>query len=135
MKFFNSKSNYLKWIWNISYSVIGLLILLPNTSFAQTTSGASSTISSGDTAWVLVSAALVMLMTPALGLFYGGMVRQKNVLSTILQSFFLLAAISVQWVIIGYSLAFSPGNDFIGGSILDIYISSFTPSCFFMGKS
>ena len=62
----------------------------------------------GDTAWVLASAALVMLMTPALGFFYGGLVRRKNVLSTIMHSFFILALISVQWVLWGYSLAFGP---------------------------
>lgn len=66
------------------------------------------TVNSGDTAWVLVSAALVMLMTPGLALFYGGMVRRKNVLTTILQSFATLCVISVQWVVIGYSLAFGP---------------------------
>lgn len=71
-------------------------------------------INTGDTAWVLVSAALVILMTPALGLFYGGLVRQKNVLSTIMHSFFMLALISVQWVLWGYTLAF--GTD-IGGLI------------------
>ena len=65
-------------------------------------------ISAGDTAWVLTSAALVMLMTPALGFFYGGLVRRKNVLSTIMHSFFILALISVQWVLWGYSLAFGP---------------------------
>src|SRR5256714_10787281 len=65
-------------------------------------------IDSGDTAWVLASAALVMLMTPALGFFYGGLVRRKNVLSTIMHSFFILALISVQWVLWGYSLAFGP---------------------------
>jgi Amt family ammonium transporter len=75
----------------------------------------ASPINSGDTAWVLASAALVMLMTPGLGLFYGGMVRQKNVLSTIMQSFFLVALVGIQWVVFGYSLAFSPGNDFLGG--------------------
>lgn len=69
----------------------------------------------GDTAWVLVSTALVMLMTPALGFFYGGLVQRKNVLSTIMHSFFILALISVQWVLWGYSLAFSPGGGFIGG--------------------
>lgn len=75
-------------------------------------------INGADTAWVLLGAALVMLMTPALGLFYGGMVRGKNVLSTIMHSFFILALISVQWVLWGYSLAFSPdvgGFGFIGG--------------------
>jgi Amt family ammonium transporter len=74
------------------------------------------TIDGGDTAWVLVSAALVMLMTPALGFFYGGLVRRKNVLSTIMHSFFILALISVQWVLWGYSLAFGPDiGGFIGG--------------------
>src|ERR687887_2145038 len=65
-------------------------------------------VDAGDTAWVLMSAALVMLMTPALGFFYGGLVRRKNVLSTIMHSFFILALISVQWVLWGYSLAFGP---------------------------
>jgi ammonium transporter, Amt family len=65
-------------------------------------------ISAGDTAWVLVSAALVMLMTPGLGFFYGGLVRRKNVLSTVMHSFFILCLISVQWVLWGYSLAFGP---------------------------
>ncbi|MBA2459169.1 MAG: ammonium transporter [Gemmatimonadales bacterium] len=73
-------------------------------------------INGADTAWVLMSAALVMLMTPALGLFYGGMVRQKNALSTIMHSFFILALVSVQWVLWGYSLAFGPDvNGVIGG--------------------
>ena len=66
-------------------------------------------INTGDTAWVLASAALVMLMTPALGFFYGGLVRRKNVLSTIMHSFFILALISVQWALWGYTLVF--GND------------------------
>ncbi len=65
-------------------------------------------LSGGDTAWVLVSAALVMLMTPGLAFFYGGLVRPKNVLSTLMHSFFILALISVQWVLWGYSLAFGP---------------------------
>ena len=69
----------------------------------------------GDTAWVLMSTALVMLMTPALGFFYGGLVQRKNVLSTIMHSFFILALISVQWVLWGYSLAFAPGGSLIGG--------------------
>jgi ammonium transporter, Amt family len=67
-----------------------------------------SMIDSGDTAWVLASAALVMIMTPALGFFYGGLVSKKNVLSLIGQSFLVLALISVQWVVIGYTLAFGP---------------------------
>ena len=73
-------------------------------------------IDTGDTAWLLASAALVMLMTPALGFFYGGLVRRKNVLATIMHSFFILALISVQWVLWGYSLAFGPDHGgLIGG--------------------
>ena len=75
-----------------------------------------NTISAGDTAWLLMSAALVMLMTPALGFFYGGLVRRKNVLATIMHSFFILALISVQWVLWGYTLAFGPDHGgLIGG--------------------
>src|SRR2546421_4986285 len=73
-------------------------------------------ISAGDTAWLLASAALVMLMTPALGFFYGGLVRRKNVLATIMHSFFILCLISVQWVLWGYTLAFGPDHGgLIGG--------------------
>jgi Amt family ammonium transporter len=76
-----------------------------------------SAISSGDTAWLLVATALVMLMTPALGFFYGGLVRRKNVLATIMHSFFILALISVQWVLWGYSLAFGPDRGGIIGGL------------------
>jgi Amt family ammonium transporter len=74
-------------------------------------------IDSGDTAWLLMSSALVLLMTaPGLALFYGGMVRQKNALATIMQSFIIMALISVQWVLWGYSLAFGPDRaGIIGG--------------------
>ena len=73
-------------------------------------------IDTGDTTWMLVSTALVMLMTPGLALFYGGMVRQKNVLGTIMQSFIALGVVTVQWVLIGYSLAFGPDiKGIIGG--------------------
>jgi len=71
-------------------------------------------IDSGDTAWLLISSALVLMMTPALGFFYGGMVRKKNVLSTLNLSFILIGLISVQWVLYGYSLVF--GQD-VGGII------------------
>ncbi|MGC2304631.1 ammonium transporter [Candidatus Binatus sp.] len=68
-----------------------------------------------DTAWLLPCATLVLMMTiPGLALFYGGMVRRKNVLSTLMQSFILVAIVSIQWVLFGYSLAFSPGSAFIG---------------------
>jgi ammonium transporter, Amt family len=74
-------------------------------------------INGADTAWMLISTALVLLMTPALGFFYGGLVRRKNVLSTIMHSFFTLALVSVVWVLWGYSLAFSKdvGGGLIGG--------------------
>ena len=71
-------------------------------------------LNAGDTAWVLISAALVFIMTPGLALFYGGMVRSKNVLTTIMQSMFVLGLISVEWVILGYAMAF--GTD-VGGFI------------------
>jgi Amt family ammonium transporter len=74
-------------------------------------------INAGDTAWMLVATALVMLMTPGLAFFYGGLVRRKNVLSTIMHSLFILALVSVTWVLWGYSLAFGPdtGLGIIGG--------------------
>jgi len=72
-------------------------------------------INSGDTAWVLVSSALVLLMTPALAFFYGGMVRRKNVLSVLMQCFVIVCALSIQWVLIGYSLSFAPSKGFWGG--------------------
>ena len=73
-------------------------------------------VDSGDTTWILISAALVMLMTPGVSLFYGGMVRRKNVLSTMMMSFAILGVIALLWVLYGYSFAFAPqGNSFIGG--------------------
>ena len=87
--------------------------LQPETQADGTIKGALDT---GNTAWVLTSAALVLMMTgPGLALFYSGLVRRKNVLATMMQSFILMAAISIVWVIVGYSLAFDTGNAFIGG--------------------
>jgi Amt family ammonium transporter len=75
-------------------------------------------IDPGDTAWVLTSSALVLMMTaPGLALFYGGMVRRKNVLATLMQSFILMALVSVQWVLVGYSLAFGPDLGGLVGSL------------------
>ncbi len=77
-----------------------------------------STINSGDTAWVLASTALVLLMTaPGLALFYGGLVRRKNVLSTMMQSFFILCLISIQWILWGYSIAFGPDVGHLFGNL------------------
>ena len=72
-------------------------------------------ISAGDTAWVLISTALVLLMVPGLAFFYGGLVRSKSALNTMLMSLGALAMVSVQWVLFGYSLAFSPGSSWLGG--------------------
>ena len=72
--------------------------------------------SSADNAWMLTSAALVLMMTgPGLALFYGGLVRKKNVLATMMQSFAMMAVITIVWAVLGYSLAFGPGTNFIGG--------------------
>ncbi len=73
-------------------------------------------INAGDTAWVLIASALVLLMVPALAFFYGGMVRKKNILSTLNLSFVMIAMLSIQWVLFGYSLVFAPDHaGIIGG--------------------
>src|SRR5437867_6591013 len=108
-----------------------LFLLLPATAFCQSGSqppptieaklaaleaAAKSAQSAGDNAWMLTSAALVLMMTgPGLALFYGGLVRKKNVLGTMMQSFILMGLITVIWAFAGYSLVFSEGNPFIGG--------------------
>lgn len=97
----------------IAAGIAGYLIL-PVAAFAAET---APKIDSGDTAWILISTALVMLMTPAVGFFYAGMVRKKNTLSTLTMSFILLALVSVQWVIIGYTLSFGPDLGGVIGSI------------------
>ena len=107
----------------ITYGLVGGLLLaaaVPSSVFAAE----EIPIDSGDTAWLLMSTALVMVMLPGLALFYGGLVRRKNVLSTIMHSFFGLALVSIVWVLVGFSLAFAPdvepasgligGLDFVG---------------------
>ncbi len=90
----------------------GLLAAIPALALAE---GAPA-FDTGDTAWMLVSSALVLLMIPGLALFYGGMVRAKNVLSTFMHSFIAMGIVGVQWAVIGYSLAFGPdmGNGLLG---------------------
>jgi ammonium transporter len=94
------------------------LLLLADTIEAKLAALESATRaaqSAGDNAWMLMSAALVLLMTgPGLALFYGGLVRKKNVLSTMMQSFILMAVVTVLWALVGYSLAFAEGTPFIG---------------------
>jgi len=72
-------------------------------------------LNSGDTAWVLISSALVLLMSPGLAFFYGGMVRKKNMLSVLMQCFIIMCVLSLQWVLFGYSLSFGPAKGFWGG--------------------
>src|SRR5437762_8211044 len=74
-----------------------------------------SPLNGADTAWMLVSTALVLLMTPALGFFYGGLVRGKNALNTMMMSVSALGFVGLAWALIGYSLAFSTGSAFVGG--------------------
>lgn len=76
---------------------------------------AAAALSAGDTAWVLTSGALVLLMTVGLALFYGGLVRPKNALNTMMMSVVALGVVGVQWVVAGYSLAFAPGTPWLGG--------------------
>src|SRR6202012_4866485 len=96
---------------------LGTLALTAGGAFAAT----KDPLNSGDTAWMITSSALVLMMTiPGLGLFYGGMVRKKNVLATLAQSFGATALITVLWMVIGYSIAFTPNpdagmNNWIGG--------------------
>jgi len=106
---------------------IALLSSLAGVAFAQTQPDLSSRLSAveaaaksaqsaGDNAWMLVSAALVLMMTgPGLALFYGGLVRRKNVLGTMMHSFILMAVVTVLWAFVGYSLVFGEGTGFIGG--------------------
>ena len=100
----------------------GLVLASAGSAFAQAAAAApKDPLNSGDTAWMITSSALVLMMTiPGLALFYGGMVRKKNVLATLAQSFGATCIITVLWMIIGYSIAFTPNpsagaNAFIGG--------------------
>ena len=104
---------------SIRIILICLFIFFPVIAFADET----SKINYSDTVWVMFSSALVMIMLPGLALFYGGMVRRKNVLSTLMHSFIPLGVITIQWVLFGYSLAF--GND-IGSFIGDMSKTFFT---------
>ncbi len=102
---------------NVVQKIFAVLFLTCISSTAVYAADAASTISGADTAWILVCSAFVMLMVPGLALFYGGMVRQKNVLNTIMYSFAALAVISIQWAIMGYSFAFAPDVGGVIGSL------------------
>src|SRR6516165_2890227 len=115
-------------------SLLFSFLSLPALAFAQSTAPASASQpatqaqiaalqqavqnaqTSGDNAWMLISAALVLLMTgPGLALFYGGLVRRKNILGTMMQSFAMMGLVTILWAVVGYSLAFGHGTSFIGG--------------------
>src|SRR5256714_4764874 len=84
--------------------------------FAANAAYAEPTVNKGDNAWMLTSTVLVLLMTiPGLALFYGGLVRSKNMLSVLMQVFYTVCMVTVIWALYGYSLAFTGGSDFIGG--------------------
>jgi Amt family ammonium transporter len=100
----------------IVWTATGIATLL-SPGVVHAADAAAKKIDTGDTAWILVSTALVMLMTPGLALFYGGMVRRKNVLGTLMHSFIAIALVSIQWVLIGYSLAFGPDVHGLIGSL------------------
>ena len=109
--FSNFKLWFLKRFSECSFLIISFFLLIPKASWAAD----APKIDSGDTAWMLTSTALVLLMTiPGLAVFYGGMVRKHNVLATVMQSFTTACLVAVIWVIVGYSLAFSNGNSYIG---------------------
>src|SRR5271170_1997746 len=97
--------------WGLTALLTGILAAAP--AFAD---DAPPKLDSGDTAWMLASTALVLMMTvPGLALFYAGMVRKKNVLATLMQSFTVCCLVTVIWMVAGYSLAFTNGNAYIGG--------------------
>src|SRR5262245_46381798 len=99
----------------VLFVVLCLISLSGLPAFAQG-DASQPKIDTGDTAWMLTSAALVLFMTiPGLFLFYGGLVRSKNVLGMLMQNFVMVGLVTVQWIVIGYSLAFATGSSFLGG--------------------
>ena len=108
-----------------SYSVMAALVFA--TTSAKAADGTAPTINSGDTAWLLISTALVLfMMIPGLALFYAGLVRSKNILSILMQCFALTAIMSLVWLACGYSLSFSDGSSFIGG-FDKVFLQGVTP--------
>jgi Amt family ammonium transporter len=106
----------------ITFCILLVLIILSLTKGVLPGPIQTENINAADTAWMLTSTALVLIMTPGLAFFYGGMVNKKNVLSTMLQSFICMAVISIVWVVVGFSLAFGETYKGIIGN----------PSTFFM---
>src|ERR1700712_3508051 len=113
-----------RYFWGLSALLFALLLALPALADDAAPAAAAAAaaapagppkIDSGDTAWMLASTALVLLMTiPGLALFYAGMVRKKNVLATMMQSFVICCIVTIVWTIAGYSIAFTTGNEYMG---------------------
>ena len=100
-----------------------LSMALAATASAQAPAAAIAKIDTGDNAWMLASSALVLMMTgPGLALFYGGLVRHKNVLSTMMHSFFLMSVVSLLWFVYGYSMAFGEGGSFLGNPLQYLFL-------------
>jgi Amt family ammonium transporter len=112
----------------LSILLITILILTVFSNFIfqnRTTPLEVSKFDTGDTAWMIMATALVLLMTPGLGFFYGGMVGKKNVISTMLQSFMAMVIVSILWVIIAYGLCFGPSiGGFIGNPIPNLFFNN-----------
>ena len=102
----------------IKFILTLVFLLLPSLSFAA----GGGTVNGADTAWLLVSTALVMLMTPGLAFFYGGMVRSRNVLNAVMMSLIALGVVTIQWVVIGYSLAFGPDVGHVIGGLNHLFL-------------
>jgi Amt family ammonium transporter len=114
----NKAARSMRRTWIIGLVMAAVMVLLSGTAALAQTAAAPAAppkVDTGDTAWMLVSTAFVMLMTPGLALFYGGMVRSKNILNMLMQSFIAVAVVTVVWVVAGYSIAFAKGNPFVGG--------------------
>jgi Amt family ammonium transporter len=109
-------------------------LLTPLAAFAEEAAEAAPAapvLNTGDTAWLLISAALVLLMLPGLALFYGGMVRAKNVLSTMMHSFVVMGLIAVQWLVVGYTIAFGEDKGGFFGGLNKLMFSGITPDTLF----
>lgn len=122
---------WINWLRSLSFIA---LYLLPGSLFAA--DAVAATVNNGDNAWMLVSTGLVLLMTaPGLILFYGGLVRTKNVLSTMMHSLFLMAAMSMLWMVFGYSVAFGEGNAFFGSPTQHLFLNGvgLTPNTDYAG--
>jgi Amt family ammonium transporter len=101
-------------VWRARLGVFACVLALGTPVVASAQEAQPAPVNPADTAWMLVATALVLLMTPALAFFYGGLVRSKNALNTMMMSFIALGAVGIVWILLGYTLAFGPGNAWVG---------------------